>query len=207
MKKIILLSATLILFFNLHMLAQLADVTADVEFNAELKNVFAINITGGDQQNAVFDTPAEYNLGIMAVGTTVFNVESLDDFGVDIEADAVDMAPVSGSGSLPVNNIGYWLTAAGSHLFDGNSLVLTQNNDVLATSKGLTNAPVRIIDPGSAGNAGGAAENNFNLNWTMCSMQNASMNTLSLFAQMALPGGPTLGTYQTIITLTATQTP
>ncbi|HEY9113524.1 MAG TPA: hypothetical protein VIN10_02415 [Bacteroidales bacterium] len=202
MKKIFLLSASLILCFNLHILAQTD--TDDVIFNADLQNVFAITVTSGNTQNAVFDTPAEYNLGINAVGTSVFQVESTDDWYCDLNANGVNFNPVTGSGNLPVDNIGYWLEAIGSNTF-GAELVLTQSNSSLATSKSVTAVPVRIIDLGSSSNAGGQAENEFNLNWTMGTMQ-GDMHATSMMDQIA-NGDFTLGTYTTTITLTATQIP
>lgn len=201
MKKIFLFSAALILFFSARMTAQ---VTDDVIFNADLVNVFAITVTAGDVQNAVFDTPAEYNLGINAVGTSVFQVESTEDWYCDLNAAAANFTPVTGSGNLPVDNIGYWLEAIGSNTF-GTELVLTQSNSSLATSKSVTAVPVRIIDLGSSSNAGGQTENEFNLNWTMGTMQ-GDMHATSMMDQIA-NGDFTLGTYTTTITLTATQIP
>jgi len=198
MKKIILLSAALMLFFNASVMCQLTDNDV-VIFNADLQNVFNIQVMTGNTQTALFDTPAEYNLGIPVVGNSTVIVESTDDWYCEISGP--DLLPGTGTGSIPVDNIGLWCESLGAYAF-GDEVTCAYTS--LATCMGITNADQMLWELGTGTNAGGAAENNFRLNWAMGTMSNASMHATSMLAQMTA-GDFTLGTYQTTITLTATQ--
>lgn len=194
MKKFTFILALLIATQAGHLFAQTD--TENVTFNAVLSSVLNLNVTGGDNQTATFDSPATYNFGIDAVGTTTITVESTSDWSLAISApDLSDGA----SATIPINNVGVWLEATGDHQF---GTEVTTSYGSLANACGLLNTAQTIIDNGT-GNSGDASDNAFNVNWTMGTMHN-TMNGLSIFDQLSNGTIPNIGSFTTTVNLTVT---
>ncbi len=198
MKKLTFITATLMLLFSVNILAQDTD-TEEVTFTAILESVLNLNITGGETQEAVFDTPDKYNFGIDAVGTTTVTVESTANWNLQVRAD-----DFSGPETfiIPINNVGVWCESTGAYNIGEEVL---SDYTALGDALGLLETDQMLLDNGSD-NSGDASDNSFNLNWTMGTM-NGSMNELSIFQQLSNGTIGGIGTYNTTIVLTLTALP
>jgi len=199
MKKIVLLLG---LLFAMQTALMAQDTIQDVIFNAHLLSTFNLNLTGGGVQEITFDNAAEYNLGVTGPaasgidpGNTTITVEATEDWTITIECP--DFTPVTGVGTIPIDNLGVWCAATGFYTFGGQ---VTCAFISPLTIHGMTIAPVTLIGNGT-GNAGDATDNMFTLNWEMGTMQNATMHATSMFDQMATDDFTT-GDYTTTATLT-----
>lgn len=195
MKKIILFGAVLMLFFNARITAQ---VTDDVIFNVNLVNLFTITVESGDIQNATVTTSAEYLNGVIPVsGVSEVSVESTSDWYINIGGPDL----TGTAGTIPVDNIGVYVTdGTGSYTL---GTEYTSAYTTAASCMGLTNAGLLLVDNGT-GNAGGKAENWFNLNWLFGTMQ-GGMHPTSILAQITAGDFLSPGVASTTLTLTATQ--
>jgi len=204
MKKIVLILGMLFAM-QIAMVAQVDE--QDVIFNAHLLSTFNLNLTGGGTQDITFTDAADYNLGVTGpalnginTGFTTITVEATEDWTITIECP--DFQPVTGTGTIPIDNLGVWCAETGTYDF-GAEVTCAYISPL--TIHGMTNAPVELIGNGT-GNAGDATDNMFTLNWEMGTMQNASMHTTSMFDQMAT-GDFTTGDYTTTATLTLVPVP
>ncbi|NOY49967.1 MAG: hypothetical protein GXO88_05330 [Chlorobi bacterium] len=198
MKKFIIVLMVLAMAQATGMKAQTTD-TDVVNFTAILQEVLNLNVTGGQNQTADFDTPDEYNLGIDAVGTTTITVESTGDW--DLQINAADFSD-GGGNIIPIDNLGLWCEATGVHQI-GTEVSCSYTS--LANALGITATDQMLLD-NLGGNGGDASDNAFNLNWTMGTM-NGSMNTASIFQQVSDGTIGALGTYTTTVNLTLTAKP
>ncbi|MDZ7743769.1 MAG: hypothetical protein U5Q03_19050 [Bacteroidota bacterium] len=196
MKKFTFFIAMILTLSSANIMAQDTDVDV-VNFTAILSSVLNLNVTGGQDQTATFDTPDKYNFGIDAVGTTTITIESTADWNLQINAD--DFIEDGGSNIIPIDNVGVWCEATGTHQI---GTEISCSNTSLATSMGITNTDQILLDNGGE-NGGDASDNAFNLNWTMGTM-NGTMNTASMFQQLSDGTIGALGTYTTTINLTLT---
>lgn len=195
MKKIILFSAALILFFNARMIAQ---VTDDVIFNVDLQNLFTITVEQGDIQLATVVTSADYLGGVIpAPGVSEVSVESTSNWYINISGPNL----TGTAGTIPVNNIGVYVTDGTGTFTLGTEY--TSPYTTAATCMGLATTDQLLVDNGT-GNAGGKVENWFNLNWLFGTMQ-GGMNATSLLQQIANGDFLSPGQASTTLTLTATQ--
>ena len=183
-----------------HTTSVMAQTDTDVvNFTAILQDVLNLSVTAGQSQTADFDEPAEYNLGIDAVGTTTITVESTANW--DVTINAADFSD-GGGNIIPIENLGVWCEATGTHLI---GTEVDCNYTSLAAALGITAVDQTILDD-LGGNGGDASDNAFNLNWTMGTMQ-GSMNTNSIFEQVSDGTIGALGTYTTTVNLTLTAHP
>lgn len=199
MRKIIIIFMVLIAAHTTSVMAQTTD-TDVVNFTAILQEVFDITVTSGNNQTATFDTPTLYNTGIDVVGQSTITVEATDDW--DVQISGPDFSDGSGN-SIPIDNVGVWCESTGNNSIGAE---VTCAYTALATCMGITVADQMLLDLGTGTNAGDAADNAFNLNWTMGTM-NGSMNGNSMLAQVADGTIAAMGTYTTVITLTLTAKP
>ena len=198
MRKIIIIMVVLLVAHTTSVMSQTD--TDVVNFNAVLAEVFSITVTSGNNQTANFDTPTVYNTGIDAVGTSTVTVEATNDWDVNISApDFTD----GGGNSIPIDNLGLWCESTGNNTIGAE---VTCAFTSLATSMGLTIADQLLFDLGTGTNAGDAADNAFNLNWTM-GTSNGSMNGATMLQQVADGTIGAMGTYTTVATLTLTAKP
>lgn len=198
MKKFTFLLSLVIALQAMNVQGQATDAEV-VNFTAVLSSVLNLNVTAGDNQTATFDTPDKYNLGIDAVGTTTVTMESTSNWKLEINAaDFSDGA----SATIPIDNLGIWCEATGAHTIGAE---VSCSYTSLATALGVTNADQLLLDNGT-GNSGDAADNAFNLNWTMGTMQ-GTMNTASIFQQLSDGTIANLGTFTTTVNLTLTALP
>ena len=195
MKKITITITLILAVLTSNVFSQDTD-TDVVNFTAILSSVLNLNVTGGQDQTATFDTPAAYNLGIDAVGTTTITIESTANWNLQINAaDFSDGA----SAIIPINNLGVWCEATGSHAI-GTEVSCSYTS--LANALGITNSDQMLLD-NLTENSGDATDNAFNLNWTMGTM-NGTMNTASIFDQLADGTIANIGNFTTTVNLTLT---
>lgn len=180
----------------------------NVIFNAVLGGAFNLIVqVGGELQTATFASADDYNFGIsedigtpgIDPGLTTVNMEATGDWYLEISAP--DFTPVTGSGTLTIDNVGVWCEATGNHTFGNEVTCAFQTAD---NALGLTASPVTLIDLGTS-NSGTSDDNEFILHWLMGTMQ-GSMNGQSMFEQLSA-GLFTMGTYTTTILLTMTEIP
>lgn len=195
MKKLTITLALILALLTSNVFAQDTD-TDVVNFTAVLSSVLNLNVTGGQDQTATFDTPDKYNLGIDAVGTTTITVESTANWNIQINA--ADFSD-GGTAIIPIDNLGVWCEATGTHQI-GTEVSCSYTS--LANALGITNTDQMLLDNASE-NSGDATDNAFNLNWTMGTM-NGTMNTASIFDQLADGTIANLGTFTTAVNLTLT---
>ena len=207
MKKIIILfSLIFALGTPFKMMAQLED-PENVIFNAILGGVFNLLVQDGDIQTATFTTADDYNLGISETigvpgidpGFTTLGMEATGNWYLEISAP--DFTPITGTGIIPIDNLGVWCEATGVHQFGTEVTCSFQSPDA---ALGLGNTDVTLIDLGS-GNSGSSSDNEFVLHWLMGTMQ-GTMNPLSMFIQLS-NGVFSQGTYTTTVVLTMVEIP
>ncbi|MBP6872543.1 MAG: hypothetical protein KBC43_11095 [Bacteroidales bacterium] len=206
MKKIVLLFG-LLFALQAAIMAQLTDQEV-VVFNAHLNETFNLNVDGVTQE-ITFAVAADYNNGVteaggIVPGFTLISVEATGDW--ELEISAPDFTPSDGpnpgTGAIPINNLGVWCQATGTHQFGTEVTCAYQN---AAAAMGLTNADQLLIGLGTT-NAGDISDNAFTLHWLMGTMQ-GSMNTESMFNQLALGTLFSTGDFTTTATLTLTEIP
>jgi hypothetical protein len=207
MKKIIILFGfLLILQIPTSLMAQLTD-DENVIFNAILGGAFNLVVVDGDIQTATFNSADDYNLGISETqgvpgidpGFTTVAMEATGNWFLKISAP--DFTPITGTGSIPINNLGVWCEATGAHQFGTEVTCLYQTIDA---ALGLSNTDVTLIDLGTD-NSGDQTDNLFVLHWLMGMMQ-GSMNPLTMFSQLS-DGVFSQGTYTSTVVLTMTEIP
>lgn len=199
----------LIVLFQLPllMMGQPTEDQENVIFNAILGGAFNLLVQDGDVQTATFNTADDYNFGVSEIlgtpgidpGYTTIAMEATGNWFLEISAP--DFTPVTGTGTIPIDNVGVWCEATGVHQFGTEVTCAYQSADA---ALGLTNTDVTLIDLGT-GNSGDATDNLFVLHWLMGTMQ-GSMNPQSMFAQLTA-GTFTMGEYTTTIVLTMTEIP
>lgn len=207
MKKLfIIIWVSLVMLVPNMVNAQLED-TENVIFNAILGGAFNLIVQDGDIQTATFNSADDYNLGVSETqgtpgidpGFTTLAMEATGNWFLKISAP--DFTPVTGTGSIPIDNLGVYCEATGVHQFGTEVTCAYQTAEA---ALGLTNTDITLIDLLSA-NSGGTTDNQFVLHWLMGTMQ-GSMNTTSMFTQLS-NGVFSQGTYTTTIVLTMTEIP
>ena len=207
MKKIILLSGLLFsILTTTTVMAQLVD-DEDVIFNAILGGAFNLIVQDGDIQTATFSSADDYNFGISETqgtpgidpGFTTVAMEATGNWYLKISAP--DFTAITGTGGIPINNLGVYCEATGTHQFGTEVTCLYQTIDA---ALGILNTDVTLIDLLTE-NSGDQTDNLFVLHWLMGTM-NGSMNTASMFAQLA-DGIFSQGTYTSTVVLTMTEIP
>lgn len=196
MKRLSIILLTLFALQTTSIFAQSTDV---VNFEAILEDVTSITVTAGNDITVTFSTSADYNDGFDVI-TPVSTVEVIALLDWDMTIAAPDFTHTPDDGDIiPIENVGVWCESTGTFTF-GAELVCAYTTQT--TPLGVTAASQDLITNGT-GNNGDASENSFNLNWEMGSME-GSMETASMFEQVADGTIASLGTYTTIITLTLT---
>ncbi len=202
MKKIILLFVVLLTLTVHNNLRAQTDFDV-VNFTAILSGVVDITVVTGNNQTATFATAAQYNGGVWegaGINTGISTITCQATSNWNLQMRAADFLPVNPL-AIPINNLGVWIVATGGHQ---NGVDVAFSCTSAATTQGLTNLDAMLIDVVlPAGNEGDASDNAFTLHWRMGTRDNASMNPLSMFDQMAL-GNFGLGTYTTQVILTMT---
>jgi hypothetical protein len=207
MKKLLLLLAFFgALNMQTKVMAQLED-EEDVIFNAILGGAFNLVVQDGDVQTATFASADDYNFGISETmgtpgidpGFTTVAMEATGNWYLKISAP--DFVPVTGTGGIPISNLGVWCEATGTHQFGTEVTCSHQSADA---ALGLLNTDVTLIDL-LTDNSGDQTDNLFILHWLMGTMQ-GSMNTNSMFSQLS-DGLFSQGTYTTTVVLTMTEIP
>lgn len=206
MKKFVFLLA----FLFASQTALWAQLTDDevVVFNAHLLETFNLNVDG-EIQEITFAVAADYNNGVteaggIVPGFTLISVEATGDWRLEIGApDFMPGGALPGTGSIPINNLGVWCEATGTHQFLAEcTCPFISAPTALGMSNTLTTGLIGL----GTGNGGDVTDNAFTLHWLMGTMQ-GSMETESMFNQLALGTIFSTGDYSTTATLTLTQIP
>lgn len=208
MKNILLLAG---LFFVIQstLLSQVEEDTDEVLFTAILEGAFNIEVVDGNNQTAYFLAADDYNNGVSETvgvpgiepGHSTITMEATGNWNMKIRAE--DFMPSTGTGSIPISNLGVWVAATGIHQF---GVEVTSSYTSVDAALGLMNTDQMLIDlnPGNS-NAGNPTDNVFTLNWLMGTMQ-GSMNPVSMFTQLT-NGVFSKGTFETTVILTMTEIP
>lgn len=208
MKKIVtILSLILVTVAPFQTFSQSPDVE-NVIFNAILGGVFNLTVQDGNNQTAYFTTADDYNLGVtetqgsrIVPGFSTITMEATGNWYLEIAAN--DFMPTTGTGSIPINNLGVYCEATGVHQFGTEVTCSYQSPDA---ALGISNSVITLIDLAAGqSNSGSVADNEFVLHWLMGTMQ-GSMNPQSMFIQLAA-GVFSQGTYVTTVVLTMTEIP
>lgn len=207
MKKFVILFGILVAF-QLGLRAQLTDAE-DIVFNAHLLETFNLNVETGAIQEITFAVAADYNNGVTEAGGIVpgfseITVEATGDW--ELEILAPDFTPGGGAnpgtGSIPINNLGVWCEATGTHQFGTEVTCAYQN---AGAAMGMATTDQLLIGLGTT-NSGDVSDNAFTLHWLMGTMQ-GGMETESMFNQLALGTIFSTGDFTTTATLTLTEIP
>jgi hypothetical protein len=186
--------------------AQLVD-EENVIFNAILGGAFNLVVQDGDIQLATFAAADDYNFGISETmgspgidpGFSTVAMEATGNWYLKISAP--DFTPSVGTGVIPINNLGVWCEATGTHQFGTEVTCAYQSADA---ALGISNADVTLIDLGTE-NSGDQTDNLFILHWLFGTMQ-GTMNQASMFSQLS-DGIFSQGTYSSTVVLTMTEIP
>lgn len=204
MKKIILLAGLLIALQMQTTLRAQQEDAENVIFNAILSGAFNLVVQDGDVQTATFASAADYNNGVTEAGGIVpgFTTVAMEATGNwFLKISAPDFMPTTGTGSIPINNLGVWCEATGVHQF---GIEVTCSYQSADAALGLTTTDMNLIELGTD-NAGDQTDNLFVLHWLMGTMQ-GSMNPATMFSQLA-NGIFSQGTYTSTVVLTMTEIP
>jgi hypothetical protein len=172
-----------------------------VDFTVIFETVFDLAIVSGNAITVTFTTSADYNNGIVSGTPTDFTVESTINWDVMISG-AGDLAPVTGSGAVPLDYVGCWVASTGTFT-DGAEFDIAFPDQ--ASAHGLTTTPTAFIT-NNGGNAGSVTDNAFTITWAV-GTQDGSMAAESVFTGLALNKFTAPGQYNTDITLTAQAAP
>lgn len=203
MKKFFALFAVLFAFTQLNLQAQPDDQDI-VVFNAHLLAVLDITVVTGNVQEITFQTAAQYNFGVdetdgIIQGYSDVTVNSTGNWDMLINCPDFTGA----AGTIPINNLGVWCEATGNNTFGG-ACVCTCTD--AASTQALTIADADLITNGTGNMGDDVNDNLFVMHWRMGTMDNASMNPLSIMQQLTA-GDFGLGDYTTTATLTVTAVP
>lgn len=180
----------------------------EVIFNAILNSAFHLTVEDGGEQTATFQSEDDYTLGVtenqgtpgIVPGYTTITMVATGNWYLNIKAD--DFIPNgSGTGSIPIDNLGVWCEATGNHQF---GTEVTCNNTTVDNPLGLTNVDQLLIDLGTD-DSGDKTDNEFVLHWEMGTMM-GTMNPVNMFTQLS-NGIFSLGTYVTTVELTMVEIP
>jgi hypothetical protein len=207
LKKIVLLIGLLLAFQIPASLRSQATDPENVVFTAYLNGAFNLNVVDGADQTATFNSALDYNLGISDVigvpgiepGTTTLGMEATGNWYLKISAP--DFTPITGTGSIPIDNLGVWCEATGAHQFGTEVTCQYQSPDA---ALGILGTDATLIDLGTD-NSGDQTDNLFILHWLMGTMQ-GTMRNASMFSQLS-NGTFSQGTYTTTVLLTMTEIP
>ncbi len=194
MKKLIILFVAIFTFATMGLKAQEIE---NVALTVILTDVFDLNVTAGAAITFTFDTPAEWNTGMVAPDggtTTDVTIDATQDWELTIHSpDLSDGA----AGVMPAGNVGVYCTDNGGNYTIGAEVACAYI--AVGSPLALPNAATVLLDVGT-GNAGDATDNMFSINWE-CGTMNAPMNGTSMLQHVAQGDFPT-GTYTSTVVLT-----
>jgi hypothetical protein len=180
--------------------------TGDVVFNLTLQGTLNLTILpGGTPQAILFQNAANYNNGVtggagITPGNTQITIEATQNWHLMIGC----LTNFTGTaGTIPINNLGVYCEATGTHKFTNIPAEVTSTCQISANAMGLKIGDLELIGLGS-GNMGDATDNAFTLKWEMGTMKVANPNPMhntSMFDQMA-NGDFVVGLASTTATLT-----
>jgi hypothetical protein len=188
MKKLVILFGILFAF-QLGLRAQLTD-QEPIIFNAHLLETFNLNVVTGGVQEITFAVANDYNNGVTEVGGispgfSTITMETTGDWILNILCpdflpDLTSATP--GTGTIPINNLGLWCEATGTHQFGTEVTCAYQS---AAAAMGLQTTNQLLFGLGGTPNAGDATDNAFTLHWLMGTRQGTMNTTTTMFDQMS----------------------
>jgi hypothetical protein len=178
----------------------------NINFNADLQGAFNLEVQDGRDQLATFRSAEDYNLGIsenstpgIEPGYTTVYMEATGNWNLKIHSS--DFMPTTGTGSIPIDNLGVYCEASGEHQF---GTEVTCDYQSAQNALGLSTNDVTLIDL-LTDNSGDQNDNLFVLHWLMGTMQ-GNMRQESMFSQLS-DGTFSQGQYTTTVVLTMTEIP
>lgn len=159
---------------------------AVIPVSVTLNSILRLTVVSGGNIDFVVNTIAQYTSGINNGGgdaryQTNFTVSSSQDFDVTVRAeDASLIGQDNSANTMLLNNIGLDLTESGTGADPAN---WTLPAAVIA----LTNGAQNIVTGAANASAGGAAQNNFTIQWRLGTGESAAMNANTLLEQSITP--------------------
>ncbi len=153
-----------------------------IPIGVTLNSILRLNIISGGNIEFVVTTIDQYSSGILNSSQydTRFTVASSQDFNVTMQAETADLFNSGGVGGvvgMPLNNIGYRVSEAGTYAETTNWVILSN-----AATLPLTFAVATIINGVAGASAGSALNNDFTINWEL-GTRAGTMNALTLLEQ------------------------
>jgi len=158
---------------------------AVIPVSVTLNSILRLTVVSGGNIDFVVNTITQYTSGINNGGAgaqyqTNFTVASSEDFDVTLRAeDANFIGQDDATNTMPLNNVGYDLTESGSGADPANWALP-------AAVLPLTNVAANIVTGVAGAAAGGAAKNNFTIQWRLGTAE-GTMNATTLLAQSLSP--------------------
>jgi len=180
------------LFYSLALLflsqvgfGQAVNDQAIIPVSVTLNSILRLTVVSGGNIDFVVNNITQYTTGINNLGAdaryhTNFTVSSSQDFDVTVRAeDATLLGQDNPAHTMPLNNVGLNVTENGTGADPANWALQ-------ATVIPLTNAAQNIVTGVLLASAGGAAKNNFTIQWRLGTAE-GTMSATSLLAQSLDP--------------------
>ena len=157
---------------------------AIIPVSVTLNSILRLTVVSGGNIDFVVNTIDQYTSGINSGGAdarwqTNFTVSSSQDFDVTLAAeDATLMGQDDPANTMPLDNIGFDLTASGG--------VIGTNWALPTAVLPLNNAAQDIVTGAAGASAGDATQNNFTIQWRLGTGE-GTMNGQSLLEQSLSP--------------------
>jgi len=157
---------------------------AIIPVSVTLNSILRLTVVSGGNIDFVVNTIDQYTNGINSGGgdarwQTNFTVSSSQDFDVTLAAeDATLMGQDDPANTMPLDNIGFDLTASGG--------VIGTNWALPTAVLPLNNAAQDIVTGAAGASAGDATQNNFTIQWRLGTGE-GTMNGQSLLEQSLSP--------------------
>lgn len=176
----------LILFtvISVHSLAQGVDDRAVIPVAVTLNSILRLNVTSGGNIEFNFNTLDDYQNGIptSAAYQTKFNIASSvnwDVFMYSENAELIGTDDATGANTMPLNNIGYYVSVDGSF----SDLIFSSDDPAEPAALDNSAATVLVGYDGSNPNAGDINQNAFTINWSCGTTTGANVNNQTILEQ------------------------
>jgi len=172
--------------------AQPVSDNAVIPMSVTLNSILRLNVSSGGNIEFVVNTIDQYTTGIPngARYTTKFSVASSIDFIVDLYAEDATFMNADGAGTMPLDNVGYYVVIdGGGH--DGTNWNIPYDQGGSPAVLGLlTNTADPIITSIDNNGAGNTTQNAWEIQWQLATNAVTAVNAtgLSLLAQSLKDG-------------------
>lgn len=156
MKKLLFVFSFVVL--SLATIAQPVKDMAVIPIGVSLNSIMRLTVVSGGNIEFVVNSMQQYTGGIgnTPLYDTRFQIASSLNFNVSLTADAANLVGTSGTGTMPVDNIGYTVTSTA-----------TLNTTVVAGIQILSTTATLILQDDGSGNAGNTNQHDYTINWEL----------------------------------------